>query len=43
VGGHGGVFDVTVDGQLAFTNKGRGCGVPAASEVVEALEAVVRD
>ncbi len=38
VGGRGGVFEVRLDGELVFTNQGRGCGVPGDDEVVEAVK-----
>lgn len=35
--GHGGIFDVSVDGAIAFTNAGR-CGpLPWPEEVVQAI------
>ena len=37
VGGHGGVFEVRLDGALVFTNAGRDCGIPEEEEVLSAL------
>jgi predicted Rdx family selenoprotein len=40
VGGHGGVFEVRLDGDLVFTND-RVCGVPEPSKIVEAVRAAL--
>ena len=36
VGGHGGIFEVSLDGEIAYTN-GSCCGIPSDDEVLDAL------
>lgn len=39
VGGHGGVFEVRLDGEPAYVKSGGGCGVPPSEDVLDALRA----
>ena len=37
VGGHGGIFEVSLDGDVAYSNRGTGHGIPGDDEVIAAL------
>jgi hypothetical protein len=39
--GHGGIFEVSLDGSVAYTNRGAGCSIPGDDEVVAALKAAL--
>ena len=38
VAGHGGIFEVSLDGSVAFSNRGSGCSIPSDNEVLAALK-----
>ena len=38
VAGHGGIFEVSLDGSVAYTNRDASCSIPSDDEVIAALK-----